>query len=292
MDEQDAGAPDAVRRRAAALARTLARPRTYAGAAREAVIGAFSVAAYPLGLRAAPPRPVAHARQAAPHAHVSLAPEVAWAPIVLVHGYFHNRSAFLAMSRRLRRAGFQYVHTMNYNPLAHDMFALADQLRREIDLVLDATGAEQVQIVGHSMGGMVARTYVQTMAGDERVDSVVTLGTPHRGTHAARFGAGPAARQLRPGSAFLRTLEETARPTAVRWISYYSDLDAMIVPTSSARLVHPALGAVNVKSRDTGHLSLLMNGEVLRGIVAHLADPSLGRTGAAATVQATDAAAG
>lgn len=292
MDEQGAGEPDAVRRRAVALARTLVRPRTYAGAAREAAIGAFSVATYPLGLRAAPPRPVAHARHTASPARVPLASQVGWTPIVLVHGYFHNRSAFLAMNHRLRRAGFPYVHTMNYNPLAHDMFALAEQLRREVDLVLDATGAERVQIVGHSMGGMVARTYVQTMGGDECVDTVITLGTPHRGTHAARFGAGPAARQMRPGSAFLRTLEETARPTAVRWISYYSDLDAMIVPTSSARLVHPALGAVNVKSRDTGHLSLLMNGEVLRGIVAHLADPSLGRTPAASTAASTAAVAG
>jgi triacylglycerol lipase len=292
MDEQgagDAARTAAVRRHAAALARTLVRPGAYAGAAREAAIGAFSVATYPLGLRAAPaacaPRHTATRSR-------SVAPDVARMPIVLVHGYFHNRSAFLSMGRSLRRAGFPYVHTLNYNPLAHDVFALARQLDREVEHVLETTGASRVQIVGHSMGGIVARTYVQTMAADERVDTVITLGTPHRGTHAARFGAGPAARQLRPGSPFLRILEETARPTAVRWISYYSDLDAMIIPTSSGKLVHPALHAVNVMSRDTGHLSLLMNGEVLRGIVGYLSDPALGRAPAAATAGPTDAAAG
>lgn len=285
MDEQrdtgpDAphGAPTPVRRQAAALARTLVRPGTYVGAAREAAIGAFSLATYPLGMRASVPEPIAYVpRQPAGRSLLTLAPEVAWTPIVLVHGYFHNRSAFLSMGRALRRAGFQSVHTMNYNPLTDDISGLAGRLEREVDRVLDATGAEQVQIVGHSMGGMVARAYVQLLGGDERVDTVVTLGSPHRGTHAAYLGAGPAARQLRPGSAFLRTLEESARPMPVRWISYYSDLDAMIVPSSSGKLVHPALKAVNIETRDTGHLSLLVSGDVLRGIVAHLSDPWLGR---------------
>ncbi|HWH31983.1 MAG TPA: alpha/beta fold hydrolase [Egibacteraceae bacterium] len=279
-------------RQAAALARTLVRPRAYLGTARELAIGAFSLATYPLGMRApVAPAPLRYApARAEQRSLMTLAPEVAWTPIVLVHGYFHNRSAFLAMSRSLRRAGFQYVHTMNYNPLAADVPALAEQLREEVQRVLDATGAEQVQIVGHSMGGVVARTYVQMHGGDEHVDTVVSLGSPHRGTYSAHLGMGPAARQLRPGSAFLRTLESSARPGPVRWISYYSDLDAMVIPASSAKLVHPALKAVNVRTRDTGHLSLLVRGEVLRGLVGYLSDPWAGRGGAPAA--GADAAAG
>lgn len=269
---------------AAAVARTLLRPGAYLGAARELAIGAFSLATYPLGVRpAVRPQPIAYApRNVEARCLVTMAPEVAWTPIVLVHGWFHNRSAFLAMSRSLRRAGFSYVHTMNYNPLTADLQALAERLGDEVRHVLDATGAEQVQLVGHSMGGIVARAYVQLYGGEEHVDTVITLGSPHRGTHTAHLGVGPAARQLRPGSAFLRTLEESARPGPVRWISYYSDLDAMVLPSSSAKLVHPALKAVNVRTPDTGHLSLLVSGEVLRGIVAHLSDPWLGRGAASA----------
>ena len=265
--------------RPAALARTLLRPRAYVGTVRELAIGALSLATYPLGMRAAvQPEPIPYLpKRLEARSLVTLAPDIAWTPIVLVHGYVHNRSAFLAMSRALRRSGFQYVHTMNYNPLTADIPALAKRLGQEVQRVLDATGAEQVQIVGHSMGGMVARAYVQLFGGEEHVDTVITLGTPHRGTHSARLGAGPAARQLRPGSPFLRTLEESARPGPVRWVSYYSDLDAMVIPASSAKLVHPALKAVNIKTRDTGHLSLLMSGEILRGVTAHLSDPWLGR---------------
>ena len=277
MDSQAQRDPHGVR--PGAVARTLLRPRTYVATAREVAIGAFSLATYPLGMtKPTRPEPMAYLpKRLEARSLVALAPEVAWTPIVLVHGYFHNRSAFLAMSRTLRRAGFSYVHTMNYNPLAADLPALAERLGEEVQHVLDATGAERVQIVGHSMGGVVARTYVQQFDGEDKVDTVITLGSPHRGTYSAHLGMGPAARQLRPGSAFLRGLEESARPSPVRWISYYSDLDAMVVPSSSAKLVHPALEAVNIRTRDTGHLSLLVSGEITRGIVAHLSDPWLGR---------------
>lgn len=269
------------RRQAGAVARTLLRPRAYAGAARELAWTAFSLATYPLGLRTPEhPGPAAAVpRHVNARSLMTLAPEVASTPIVLVHGYVHNRSAFLAMRRALRRAGFQYVHTLNYNPLTAELTDLAERLGEEIERTLDVTGAEQVQIIGHSMGGIVARAYVQLLGGEDTVDTVVTLGSPHRGTYAAHLGVGPAAAQLRPGSPFLRRLEETARPTPVRWVSYYSDLDAMVVPAASAKLVHPALKAVNVRTRDIGHLSLLANGEVLRGIVDHLSDPWLGRSG-------------
>lgn len=287
MEQEAQGAPEH-RVGPGALARTLLRPRTYLGTARELAIGAFSVATYPLGVtQPVQPEPIPYLpKRLEARSLVTLSPEIAWTPIVLVHGYFHNRSAFLAMSRTLRRAGFSYVHTMNYNPLSAGMPALAERLGEEVQRVLDATGAEQVQIVGHSMGGIVARDYVQSFGGDEHVDTVITLGSPHRGTHAARLGMGPAVKELTPGSAFLRRLEEGARPSGVRWISYYSDLDAMVLPSSSAKLVHPALKAVNIKTRDTGHLSLLVSGEILRGIVAHLSDPWLGRPAAGdATVE-------
>jgi triacylglycerol lipase len=195
-----------------------------------------------------------------------------------VHGYVHNRSAFLWMTRALRRAGFRHVHGLNYNPLRDDIPTIAQMLAVEVDQVLAATGAKRCMVVGHSMGGIVARYYVQILGGHQTVDTVITLASPHRGTYTAQFGLGPAA-DLKPRSELMRTLEETARPTAVRWISYYSDLDFLIQPAVSAKLVHPALQATNIRLRDTGHLSLLLSGEAMRSIVDHLADRELGWTG-------------
>jgi len=276
---QEVGDGTLIRRQAGQAVRALLRPSTYVGTAREAAISAFHLAAYPLGLTpGVRRRPVSYdSTRLGQRSLLALDPETACTPIVLVHGFFHNRSAFLVMTRALKRAGFQHVHGLNFNPLVQDLNELAALLAVEVDRVLAASGAARCTIVGHSMGGLIARRYVQDLGGEDTVDTVITLGTPHRGTYTSLVAVGPAAAQMRPGSAFLRGLEETARPSGVRWISYYSDLDMLMLPAVTAKLVHPALQATNVKLRDTGHLSLLISGEVLRGIVRWCANPGAGR---------------
>lgn len=265
-----------LRRQAGVALRSLLRPGPYLGTLRELALTAVHAAAYPSGmLRDADRR--SRRLLADPEGPTVLDPSVAEVPIVLVHGWIHNRSAFLGMARALRRAGFRHIHAFDHNPLVYDIPEVAGMLAAEVERVRSITGAERVMVVGHSMGGLVARYYVQRLGGDAAVDTVITLGTPHRGTYAAHLAPGAAGPQMRPGSPILRVLEESARPTAVRWIAVYSDLDLLILPAVSAKLVHPALRAHNVKVPDLGHLSLLMSGEVLRVVVDHLADPSLHR---------------
>lgn len=234
-------------------------------------LSAFHLMTYPFGVRGRTPQPALHAVE-------DVVPET-WAatPVILVHGYVHNRSAFLVMSRALRRAGLYHVHGLNFNPLRMRIAELAERLAAEVDHVLRATGSDRCVLVGHSMGGIVARLYAQDLAPAGVVDTVITLGSPHRGTYTAYLALGPAAVELRPRSVLMRRLEETARPSATRWISYYSDLDLMITPAEHGRLVHPALRATNIRLADTGHSSLLLSGEAIGSIVAHLTDPHLGR---------------
>jgi pimeloyl-ACP methyl ester carboxylesterase len=89
-------------------------------------------------------------------------------PVVLVHGYVHNRSAFLWMTRGLRRAGFRTCTASTTTRCARTSPSIAQQLAVEVDRVLAATGAKRCMIVGHSMGGIVARYYVQASAGTRR----------------------------------------------------------------------------------------------------------------------------
>jgi pimeloyl-ACP methyl ester carboxylesterase len=262
-----------IRRQLRAARRTLLRPRAYAGAAREMALAAFHVATYPLGLvpSVQPVRMPFASRRRPVDGFASTAAGWSTTPVLLVHGYFHNHSAFLVMAGALRRAGFAHVHGLNYNPLRAGIPEIAEMLALEVDRVLAATGAPRFVIIGHSMGGIVARYYAQELAEPGTVDTVVTLGSPHRGTYTAHLGPGPAARQLRPRSALLRRLEEGARPSDTRWIAYYSDLDAMVTPAVSAKIVHPALNATNIRLHDTGHLSLLLSWEAMRSIVEHFA---------------------
>ncbi|WP_165492106.1 esterase/lipase family protein [Egibacter rhizosphaerae] len=271
--EAQPGAGELLCRQASSVARALLRPRSYAGLAREAVLTSFHLSTYPLGLL--PGVTAGRAANSADAEEVGAgAPAGAAAdmPVMLVHGYVHNRSAFLVMSRALRRAGFRTVQGLNYNPLVHDLDQIAALLDAEIARLRRRTGAPRVHLVGHSMGGIIARHYVQLLGGEDTVATCVTIGAPHRGSYSSYLGPGPAAAQLRPGSGYLRHLEETARPSQVRWIALWSDLDLMVVPAANARLVHPALQAENVRIRNTGHLSLLLSREVLRRVVGLLGE--------------------
>jgi pimeloyl-ACP methyl ester carboxylesterase len=57
----------------------------------------------------------------------------------------------------------------------------ADLLDDKISQIKTICGCEKVDIVAHSMGGLVARSYIQSTDYDQDVDQLIFLGTPHNG---------------------------------------------------------------------------------------------------------------
>ena len=192
-------------------------------------------------------------------------------PIILVHGMVDNRSIFTLLRRALLRRGFGRVITLNYSPLAQDVRSVGLRLSRLVEQTCEETGYERVHVIGHSLGGVVARYYVQRLGGDARVHTLCTLGSPHSGTHTARLLPQHFVRQLRPGSAIMRELAEPAPGCQTRFVAFWSDLDQMVVPKRSARIEHPDLQARNVLLRGVGHLSLPIDGRVVHEITTLLA---------------------
>jgi pimeloyl-ACP methyl ester carboxylesterase len=127
-------------------------------------------------------------------------------PILLAHGLNDNRSVFMVMRHKLRRSGFTSVCCWNYSPLSDDVPRLAADLGRHIGRIRAQTGHERVHVVGHSLGGLIARYHVQRQGGDRSIESLVTLGTPHQGTALAYLLPTRLGRQLRPGSSIVREL--------------------------------------------------------------------------------------
>lgn len=240
------------------LGRTLS-PHGARGAWREAFGLLTHLALYPLGMRAASIGPVASDHS-----------DTFDLPVVVVHGYFHNRSGFFFLARALRKCGFRWVYGMNYNPLGETIPSLAARLASHVEEVMRATGAPRVHIVGHSLGGLIARWYVQEMHGWINVDHVVTIGTPHAGTYVAYLGPGEAARQMRPGSSVLRRLQDGFARCPARFLNLYSDLDVLLVPPSTAVLPERP-NVHNHLIHDLGHTSLLISPELISVISDHLA---------------------
>jgi triacylglycerol lipase len=253
------------------------------GAAFETAWVAAHVATYPLGLvgRMSESRRQRYGLAHLPPAQRGLLVrdvEAAGTPILLVHGLIDNRSIFTVLRRGLLRRGFGHVRTINYSPLTDDVRAAAVDLAGEVEALVAESGYERVHVIGHSMGGLIARYYVQRLGGHERVHTLVTLGTPHAGTLAAHLLPMALCRQLRPGSTLVRELAEPAPGISTRFVAYWSDLDQLMVPRASVLLVHPDLRARSEAVHGVGHMALPISPRVVREISDLLAvlDPDGG----------------
>ena len=278
----DAGGPEAPR----PPVRSLMSLATLTGGLTElALVGAHALI-YPLGTRTEQLRPDPRCRPGeqppAVRALFAADPLAARVPVVLVHGLIDNHSVFAVMRRSLRRRGFTSVCSWNYSPLLADVARGAADLGRHLDRICEQTGHERVHVVGHSLGGLIARYHVQRQGGDRHVESLVTLGTPHQGSVLAHLMPTPLVRQLRPGSAVLRELAGPAPGVRTPVTAIYSDLDQVVLPTNAARCDHPDLQARNVLVRGVGHMSLPFHRTVLDEVAATLAGHRRPRTQAPA----------
>jgi pimeloyl-ACP methyl ester carboxylesterase len=255
--------------------RALVSPQTLTGGLTELAWVSAHALLYPLGTRTEQLRPDGRYRPGAQppavRALFAADPLAARIPVLLVHGFVDNRSIFAVMRRSLRRRGFASVCSWNYSPLLSDVVQGAQDLGRHIEQLCEETGHERIHVVGHSLGGLIARYHVQKQGGDRRVASLVTLGTPHQGSLWARVLPTSLVRQLRPGSPLLRTLDEPAPGCRTPLTAVYSDLDQVVVPTSSGRCEHPDLAVRNVLVRGVGHMSLPIHRAVVDEVAATLA---------------------
>jgi triacylglycerol lipase len=193
-------------------------------------------------------------------------------PILLVHGMIDNRAIFAVLSRRLRARGFERVVTLNYSPVTNDIRAAAERLSAQVEALVARTGYERIHVVGHSLGGLIARYYVQRLGGDARVHTLVTLGTPHHGTLAAHLVPFQLGRQLRPSSDLFAELDQPAAGCRTRFVAIWSDIDQLVVPHDNARLRHPDLTSDNELVHGVGHMSLPINTAIVQKVTQVLGE--------------------
>ncbi|MFF9895678.1 MULTISPECIES: triacylglycerol lipase [Streptomyces] len=198
-------------------------------------------------------------------------------PVLLLHGFIDNRSVFVLLRRSLVQHGRQHVESLNYSPLTCDIRMAAELLGRHVEEICERTGQERVDIVGHSLGGLIARYYAQRLGGDARVRTLVTLGTPHGGTRVVPLAdAHPIVRQMRPGSDVVAELREPAPGCRTQFVSFWSELDQIMDPVETACVDHPDLSAQNVRVAGVGHLALPVHPAVASAIrqALDLAEPA------------------
>lgn len=188
-------------------------------------------------------------------------------PVMLVHGYLSNRGYFRAMVRHLEARGVAPIFVPDFPSAFSTIEAFTARLHAEIERVAAGTGQSQVLLVCHSMGGLAARAYLREH-GSRRIARLVTIASPHHGSVAARLGIGAHARQMEPGSGFLRALAEAERssPPQVAATSIYSAHDNLVIPQETSRLDW----ARNVALSGVGHVDILRSPGALSVVLEEL----------------------
>lgn len=169
--------------------------------------------------------------------------------VFLLHGYLQGDAAFRNLEKHLYERGMN-VESESY-PFWRDLEIVEMQLLQKIESINEKTG-RKVDLVGHSLGGLVSRSIAQKFP--HFVSRVITLGTPHKGTYAAFLGFfTKSARQMIPGSSYLKKLNSLPLPEGVKFYSIYSLRDYAVIPRESARLE----GAINIPVENLGHVGLI-----------------------------------
>jgi pimeloyl-ACP methyl ester carboxylesterase len=162
-------------------------------------------------------------------------------PVLLVHGFASNTAMLAPLARHLAKRLRRKVVRVPLSAGRDDLRSSAAELQDVVEDQASRAGFEYADIVAHSMGGLTATYLLKKLDRGRRVRSVVTLGTPHRGTPLAQLGVlalGRASRavwQMVPGSSLVRELRTLEAPKGSRVISIAGERD-WLVPSRWSRL--------------------------------------------------------
>ncbi len=196
-------------------------------------------------------------------------------PVLLIHGFLGTRGAMLPMELRLKRDGF-VVFSIDLGVFnIGDIRRSALRIHQKIQRILREVDLEKIDVVGHSMGGLIGMYYIKKLSGHQFVRKMITLGTPHQGTWITMLGIAvmgllaPSVWQMVPDNFFLKELQADPLPLGPNYHAIAGTYDA-VCPAERSRLD----GAHNVEI-PCGHAALATSAKVYHVIRDILLDNPL-----------------
>ncbi|MCF8169040.1 MAG: alpha/beta fold hydrolase [Rhodoferax sp.] len=188
-------------------------------------------------------------------------------PVVLVHGYMCNHRIWDDVALTLRTQGHA-VFAVNLEPLFTSIDRYAPIIENAVDTLCRQTGAQQVALVGHSMGGLAIRAWLRAQ-GAARAAQVITLGTPHAGTQIVPWTHTPNGKQMCWQSDWLSELaaSESAELRARMRIAL-TPQDNIVYP-QRAQVLPSVLPTV---FDGIGHVEMCLDPQVIRWLLEELKD--------------------
>lgn len=183
--------------------------------------------------------------------------------VVLVHGLLATAGAFRPLRTRLERelgvktASFTSVPFTSVRRIAAQLAAIVDTI----------PGGARIHVLGHSLGGIVVRWFVQEMRGGRRVIQTISMGAPFGGAPLAKRLPLLVGADLHPHSALLERLRDGARGHAVPHLSIAGTNDVTAPPYTTTTLPHGDL----VMLDGPGHNGLLFDHEAMNVVLTQIA---------------------
>ncbi len=188
-------------------------------------------------------------------------------PVLLIHGFLGTRGSLFQLEQRLVGDGFHVV-SFNLGLLnVRDIRTSALLIHRKVESMLQQSGRPRIDIVGHSMGGLIGLYYIKRLGGFRTVRRMVMLGTPARGTWAALVGVATmglwssSSWQLLPGSDFLSDLHQGPLPNEVEFFTIAAERDWLCPPEATQ------LEGAHAITVPLGHSSLVVSEVVYRKVL-------------------------
>ncbi|WP_031176250.1 esterase/lipase family protein [Streptomyces albus] len=223
-------------------------------------------------------------------------------PVVLVHGTFGNSvDNWLGLAPYLVKRGY-CVFSLDYGqlpgrPFFHGLGPIeksAEQLSAYVDKVLAATGAGEVDIVGHSQGGMMPRQYLKFHGGAAKVRALIGIAPSNHGTTLSGLAKladqfppvgdvveeiGPALLQQKEGSDFLEKLNAGGDTVpGVEYTVIATRFDEVVTPYRTQFLDGPNVRNVRVQDLCpldvSEHLAVALTDRVAWHETANALDPA------------------
>ncbi|UZP68412.1 alpha/beta fold hydrolase [Desulfovibrio mangrovi] len=188
-------------------------------------------------------------------------------PILLVHGLYHNASAWLAYRRWFKQAGFTNSHAFTYFSFFTRFETLLSKLEEEVAALEKRHPSTKPILVGHSLGGLLIRAWLSEGDNEQRVAGVITLGTPHQGSKLAGLGAGALSRSLIFRGPLIRTIEANDIAPSIPCYSLSSALDNMVLPQEGLHIRNASW--IEERAPQVSHIAMLFHkGTALQAINA------------------------
>jgi len=189
-------------------------------------------------------------------------------PVLLIHGLYHNVSAWVIYRWILRQRGYRNTYAFGYSSIDNSFAELLNKLAEEVSRISAAFPDQRIVLIGHSLGGLLAKAYVEDLRSREKVAVLVTLGSPHQGTKLAALGTSSLARSLSYQGELFTNLQQRALPSEVPKLAIYSPIDNMVLPNESLQPTEPGWSCL--ESFPVSHVAMLYDRRLAKLVVEYL----------------------